>query len=616
MTRLSGAVAVHDDEHAMSVAARLAAAQGVRLDDFCRHLGLDLRSIADGRTEAIRDLAYLANVDLGALRNRSVIREDGFYTIGQERLLATNLMRYPNRYCPHCLAEDRATGTGSLKSRPYGRVWWLVSFLSTCDVHDVGLLTVDSPDSRRISSEFSVSEFDAGVDPNSAPIRGRTEFERYVDNRLCGKLETDDTFLESLPLHVAGTLCELVGAMDIHGHSFLSVGKTDGDWVALRQAGFHLLYQSRASLKDFFRDVAIERRSKGGPAAAKTVYSHIYRSLKYTLKHPDFDCVRAIFREVSIEELPLGPGEDVFGPIEFRRWHSLGTASKEFGIRASVLGNMLEAVGVISKYDVRLPANATMIPEPVMTEFARRVSSSLDKVQTRQLLGVSAHIFERLSELKLLAPYVHRRGLRGLTPLYDPRDVEALILRLRGSSSINPAPEGSADMLDVRAAAGCTLAEIVDLLIKGTLKQVYVDGTKTGIRSIHVDTEEVREILAMRPPNVIQVEYAFRTMGFLGIQDVTRLASEGHLKIVDVPHHSSGKPWTALTAWSIELFEERYVTLAELALRLVTDARRLRRDLEEERVAPLLNNPTPEKALYDVAEVARLKLGAELRLPS
>jgi hypothetical protein len=600
---------VHDDEHALSVAARLAAAQGVSLNDFCRHLGLDLRSIAGGRAEVIRELAYLANVDASSLRKNSLIHQDGFFTVGEERLLAINFSSHPYRYCPHCLAADRAHGTGSLKARPYGRVSWLISFVSTCDVHERGLLSAESLDRWRIDSEFSVFEFDADVDPNSAPARACTGFEHYMYSRLRGMLKTNEMFLDGLPLHVAGSLCELVGKATTHRRVFGSLPEQDGGMDAVRQAGFNLLNRSGSPFKDFLREIVIERRSKGGKAAVNTMYYQIYRCLKYTLKHPDFDCARSIVREASIEGLPLGPRDNVFGPIEVRRWHSLGTASKEFGIRMPALGRMLEAAGIISKYDVKAP-NAEMIPEPVMNAFARWLPTLLDKEQTRQLLGVSAPIFERLLELKLLAPFVHRLGMGDMTLRYDPQEVASLLSRMRGSESVSSAPDGSLDILEVRASAGCTLAEIVELLINKALKHVYIHDTKLGIRSIHVDPEEVRQIMASRAPNVVQ--FAVCSRGFLGLPNVMKLVKEGYLATVDVPWSISGRPITALAAWSIELFEDRYAPLAELALRLFTDARSLRRELEEEGVVPFLNNPNPDKTLYDVMEVARLKLGEGL----
>lgn len=611
MTRLSSAVVVHDDEHALSVAARLAAAQGVPLDDFCRHLGLDLRGIASGRTEAIRELAYLANVDAAWLNSHSLIRHDDFYTVGDERLLGMNLTRHPNRYCIHCLAEDRANGTGSVKARPYGRVSWQISFVCTCDVHEVGLLTVDSADLWRIDSEFSVTEFDSGVDPSSAPVRAFTEFERYVDSRLRGKSPTSETFLDGLPLHVAGTLCELVGKVVTHGRAFGPVGSTDDECVAVRQTGFNSLCRSGAPFDDFLREVTIERRSKAGPAAAKTAYNEIYRSLKTTFKHPDFDCVRQTFHRVSVEELPIGPGDDVFGPVEVRRWHSLLTASKEFGITAPTLGKMLEAAGILPKYDPNLRASATLVLEPVMRDFARRVSSLLSQTQARQLLGVSDLVFERMLELNLLAPWLRRRGTGDEMPLYNPEDVDSLIVRLRGSISITPPPTGSIDILEVRAAAGCTLDEIVGLLINKTLKHVYSDDNGSGIRSIRVDPTEVRHIIANRPPNVVDVSVC--TNGFLGHEVVARLVAEGHLAPVVVADDIGGKSKIALAAWSIEVFEDRYAPLIELAGRLFTNPRSLRRELEEEGVMPFMNHPNPERTLYDVAEVARLKLGEGLR---
>ncbi|PDS49724.1 hypothetical protein CO662_21870 [Rhizobium anhuiense] len=612
MTRLSRTVVVHHDEHAMSVVARLAAAQDQRLSDFCRHLGIDLRGVARGRDEALRELAYLANVNFSTLQRRSLIRHDDFYAIGEERLLPGNLTYHLVRYCPHCLAEDRAHGSGSLKSRPYGRLSWLVSFVSSCPIHEVSLL---APIARglelaRISSEFSFNEFDASTDPKMAPSAEVTEFERYVCSALAGGRKKEDSFLDELPLHVAGSLCELVGAVLSHGRVY---GKAGDNFAAMRQLGFGTLHRSGTPLKEFFRELAVERRSKNKVSTARTSHRHVYRLLKAGMKHPDFDSVREIFREASIEELPLGPGDNVFGPIEARRFHSLWTAYKEFGITPSYLGKMLEADGIISNYDPRLPACATIVPEHIMVSFIERKRHPFDGLKARDFLGVTAAVFERLLALELLAPLSHSAKRGTAEPLYDPQAAKSLLKRLRGNATSTPAPNAFVDILEVRAAAGCTLAEVLDLLTSHTLTRVHFDETRPGLLSILVDPREVRETVEKRSPNIVPVEFAHPNLGPIALRDIWRLVDAGHLTKVDVPHHINCKPWSVLTAWSVELFEERYASLDKLAARLLTDARLLRRELEAEGVAPFLNNPRPERALYEVAEVARLKLGEALR---
>ncbi|WP_165402030.1 TniQ family protein [Rhizobium leguminosarum] len=612
MTRLSRTVVVHEDEHAMSVVARLAASRDQRLDDFCRHLGIDLRGVAGGRDEALRELAYLANVDISALKRRSLIRHDGFLAMGDERMLPINFGYYPARYCPHCLAEDRAHGSGPLKSRPYGRLSWLVSFVSSCPIHEVGLLVakVKGLELHWIGSEFSLDELDASTDRKMAPRAEYTEFERYVCSRMAGGRKSEDSFLDELPLHVAGSLCELVGAVLTHGRVY---GKAGDNFAAMRQLGFGTLHRSGTPLKEFFRELAVERRSKNKVSTARTLHRHVYRLLKAGMKHPDFDGVREIFREASIEELPLGPGDNVFGPIEARRFHSLWTAYREFGISPSYLGKMLEEDGIISNYDPRLPACATIVPEHIMISFIERKRNPFDSLKAREYLGVTHAVFERLLALKLLAPLSHSSKRRAAEPLYDSQDTKSLLLRLRGDATSTPAPDAFVDILEVRAAAGCTLEEVLDLLTSRALSRVHFDESKRGLLSILVDPREVREIVEKRSPNIVPVEFAHPNLGPIAIRDIWRLVDAGHLTNMDVPHHINGKPWSVLTAWSVELFEERYASLDKLAARLLTDARLLRRELEAEGVAPFLNNPRPERALYEVAEVARLKLGEALR---
>jgi len=255
---------------------------------------------------------------------------------------------------------------------------------------------------------------------------------------------------------------------------------------------------------------------------------------------------------------------------------------------------MLEADGIIANYDPRLPACATIVPEQLMISFIERTRHPFDGLKACEFLGVTDVVFERLLSLKLLAPrpYSYKRG--EAEPVYDPLAVKSLLQGLRCDAVSTPAPDAFVDILAVRAAAGCTLAEVLALLTSSTLTQVHLDETRRGFsRSLSI-RGKFGEIVGKQSPNFVPVEFAHPTIGPIAICDIWRLVDAGHLTTVDVPHHINGKPRSVLTAWSVELFEERYASLDKLAARLLTDARLLRRELEAEGIDPFLNNPRPE----------------------
>ncbi|MDE1996176.1 MAG: TniQ family protein, partial [Rhizobiaceae bacterium] len=142
MTRLARTVRFHDDEHVASLLSRLAMMNGASTTEFCRHLGLNPRALAKGRSDVLNELAHLGGFDPAALKNRLPIFEKDVFQIGNERLLFSHVDRIRGGYCPHCVARDRELGVGAMETRAYGRLSWLVRFIATCPIHNALLCAV------------------------------------------------------------------------------------------------------------------------------------------------------------------------------------------------------------------------------------------------------------------------------------------------------------------------------------------------------------------------------------------------------------------------------------------------------------------------------------------
>lgn len=611
MTKLSRSVHFHDDEHALSLVARLAAAYGVRTEDFCRHQGLALRDITAGRRAALEELAYIAGIDPWCLKARATVRAGNYFTIGSERLLPENLIRTYHRYCPCCLAEDRRTGFGSVDARPFGRLPWLVTFITSCTSHDVALVSVGKNRAKRLAPGFSISLFDADAEASKPSPQTATEFEAYMTARLLGHRPSTADFLGMLPLHVVGTVCELVGAVTKFGTSFYCRGHSDAEWTAVRQAGYRLLSIEGKPFDEFLRELAIAARLRTGDLLPTNVYGTVYSWLKRRSKEPDYDCLRDAIRRVSVEELPLGHDNDVFGPLGARKWHSVKTASKEFSIGETTLSKLLRNAGVIPPFEAGVSPNMILIPVAEMSAFARSVSAGLDRLRARQRLKLLDSHFGTLETLGIFAPFVYLQKSRRDTALYDPDELDAAIAGLAGSpAAADFRAEDYADISRIRELAGCTFLEVADLLRSGMLPGTVLDASETGIDILRLNVAEVREVMAGRRPNAVRAA-DYDMYGRLSPSTVGKLVERGYLSVVEVDD-ANGLRRTDLAVWSIELFEERFHSLYDLAQRLCGDRRSLRRELEAAGIEPFINHSDAQKALYDVSEVARSAVGQGL----
>lgn len=611
MTRLSRSVHFHDDEHALSLVARLAATYGVRTEDFCRHQGLALRDITEGRRPALRELAYIADIDAPRLEARATVRTGGYFAIGPERLLPENLVRTYHRYCPCCLAEDRRQGLGSVEARPFGRLSWLVTFIASCPLHDVALISIGKSRAKRLAPGFSISLFDADVESSKPFPQTATEFEAYMTSRLLGDRAPARDFLGMLPLHVVGSVCELVGAATMFGTRFDHRGHSETEWVTVRQEGYHRLSVEGKPFEDFLRELAISTRRRTGELRPTNVYGTLYSWLRGRSKEPDYDCLRDAIRRVSVEELPLGHDDDVFGPLAERRWHSVKTASKQFSIATTALTKLLRNAGVIPPFEAGVSPNMILIPVAEMSVFARRIDAALDRLRACQRLKLLESHFDTLEDLGVFAPFVYRQKSKSETALYDPDELDAAIAGLASlPARADFRPEDYTDIFRIRELAGCTFLEVVDLLRSGMLPGTLLDASETGIDILRLNIAEVTEVMSGRPPNTVRAAH-YDMYGRLSPSTVRKLVERGYLSLVEVDD-ADGLRRADLAAWSIELFEERYHSLYDLAQRLCSERRSIRRELEAAGIEPVINHSDPQKALYDVSEVARSVVGRGL----
>lgn len=70
---------------------------------------------------------------------------------------------------------------------------------------------------------------------------------------------------------------------------------------------------------------------------AFTVFADLTYEFIDDLYKPEFSKAASIMREVASEMLPLGPEDDLFGPVSERQFHTAKTAAREYEIPVSLL---------------------------------------------------------------------------------------------------------------------------------------------------------------------------------------------------------------------------------------------------------------------------------------
>ncbi|KSV81775.1 hypothetical protein N183_14780 [Sinorhizobium sp. Sb3] len=253
------------------------------------------------------------------------------------------------RFCPSCIREDEAQGTGRHGLRAYGRLTWLPRFVQVCPVHQTTFVNFDPIDRYQgpdfalhlRSSRTSLTEYSQRCEPGKV-----TDFQRFVIARLNG--ETPGYWFDAVPLQALGHLATVVGML-MRRQTKVSPRKDEKVIRDCAPEGFALLASGKSALRDFLASVITRNYTPRRKLSSLIIYRELASEMVFHREVPGYREVIRMMQDVACEILPLGPNDPFFEPITRRNLHSIHTASKEFEIPYTVLWETLEVRGLVPK---------------------------------------------------------------------------------------------------------------------------------------------------------------------------------------------------------------------------------------------------------------------------
>ncbi|MDH6276624.1 hypothetical protein GUK36_29900 [Rhizobium leguminosarum] len=499
MNRLGTTVAFYSDETVVSFCSRLAVANGVAsVREFCWYIGIDFQKIRTGDAVEVGRLMALAGLSSHVAERRSVRRVDALSPAEGETISIRSFSSARLRYCPRCLQEDVANGTGPEATRPYGRVLWCVGFIRACRKHEVGLQTMDAKDidpagyhdvARMIEKVLRCSDFEKAL-----PRQLSYPFEWYVEDRLARR-NSRRLWIDELPLYVVARLCETIGAMEKFGKQFVSEGIVEPDWADAAQIGFEVLSEGRSAFEDHLRTWHDPFWSTKSHVGGRLLYGRLYDRLAHEIEDPAYDPIRKIMYDVTLEALPVGPGDHLFGPLQERRLHSVHSAACEYGLHPRTMLKLVENAGILldgggSTYERKLMKAAAV------KRMMKKVGAAIDWEDAMARLGVTRTMWKTLAD-RYVEP-LSETGRRGMHALYDPDDIDAFIAKATSRATLPI--ETSSELLPIEKIVkktNCKFVEVLDLLLEGRLTRVAVDHRGVGLGCLRFDAEEIAELLRL-----------------------------------------------------------------------------------------------------------------------
>ncbi|WP_349540478.1 TniQ family protein [Sagittula sp. NFXS13] len=591
-------------EPAFAFLSRLAAAGGVSAVDFGQDVELPFAEIAKGIPDALRQLERLSGNEEGRLAAWTPLACEGHRrSINGHRFPVRPLLTSEVRGCPVCLREDIAASSLEPHRAMTFQAHRLIHHVSLCVRHQTSLVPLwkDTAPSLRYDTAQRFREIADEIASGAmdGDARAPTEFEVWFDRRLAGEPH-NETWLDEHPLHAASVFCRLLGYALLRLHD-LKPRDVAPKWEHLTyDAGFAVAYKGEAEIIAHLQQLNALAEPRIGPKAAFPVlYDRLSREHR---DDPDFKPYRDVLARHLLDSWPMGPGDDLLGePVEFRRLHSVRTASEETGIDMRRLRKMLEAANLI---DPNMPDNWATFDAQAAQKLLAPMVSFVSAKQFSEMHGINRSQFDLLVEDGILTPALPNAKSKNV---WDPRDGRAFLDGLlSGAEIIQQAQHGwetiskAAQRLKIRPAA------IIHAIRRGRIQRVARNVQFHGYGSVHVYHEEVAQVLGADEPAALSLELFAKSVGLAQPVFLNRLVRDSHVPSTEMRNPRTKAMQRYITGKDAAVFHARFVTLRTLAKARGVAWQKLAAKLRDAGVLPFSPEGVDYGYLYLRSEVERI----------
>jgi predicted DNA-binding antitoxin AbrB/MazE fold protein len=483
--------------------------------------------------------------------------------------------------------EDEYLRGGRRGFRAFGRLHWHVNAIRTCRRHEIHL--VSSAELAKAPFQHDFAANIAAEAPNmpgyiaSAEAAGPDGLQNYVENRLKG-IGTRAEWLDAMPLYVAIRLCEMVGASLLHGKLFRSSQFGNREWSESSGAGYDLLEGGEQAFRRYLETQVDEFHRGANTKGERSIFGRLHLTLAHHTPDPAFDPIRDIVRDVAIDKLALGPGDDFFGPVTVRKYHTIHSASKAHGIPFERLNKLVLDAGL-------LPSDATsgsrkLIDAEAFDHLVKEMSTTLNQTEAVAKLGVTRKVFRMLVSGGVLKPLLDVK----------PRDGAKIVLRFQADQIVRLLEDlrsavtctdirGLTDLHTSAKNCGCTIVKAIELIRSGKLSRVGWNESGDGVAALRVDPIEMRPLLLRKHLGAVGLR-KFGKLTRLTKEEVRLLIEDGHINVFDRRSPTSTSPQQGIEKEDLEKFMSEFGSLKGLAGEHGILSWTMRKRLEDAGVAP------------------------------
>ena len=421
-------------------------------------------------------------------------------------------------------------------------------------VHDFSLLI--RPALERIGEAVS-----------GAAARKPSGLEIYLRNRLHGLARRATDWLDSLSFHAAARLCEVVGAVALHGPQVKLNAMTDHDWWEVGDIGYDALADGADGLRTVLDRLSSNYWSRAGCTGPKGLFGRLYMWLAHETDDPDYEPVREVITNHVMDTMPVGPGDEIFGkPVTERRLWSVYTASRQSDVIPQRLRKMLAAAEFIAGNTDDMTDHRVVFPAtPEVNKFLERTASMMSLKKAGDYLNIPRVQLYLLYRNGVITPFIGGSDDNAIDPAFTSGYLDEFLARLTADATERTDVDtGLADIPHTAKTARCSAVDIVQMLLERRLTRVRLAPDLTGFRSVLVDPDEIRQLMHRpREEGMImkEVELTMRWSGTV----VRALVENGWLPSRQALNPINNLPQTLVDRHDLDSFNADYASLHGLA---------------------------------------------------
>lgn len=555
-TKLSLSVDLIERETAQSLAARVAARNGVPVRDFCNDVGIKHHQLAINKPRSLEVLAALASVDRDALsRWTTNLQTKAKIVLGGHTFFRRSINYAEVRGCPSCLREQIKNDPQNPMTQMAVLGHWFLKPYTLCPKHSAPIVTLwkgrNSGHKYDFSERFGEIQDDLLSGRFDGPERDPTRFDVWLEHRLSSK--ATDRWIDTLLPGEAVDLCEWLGA-----ELLLESGKPAEQtelWQKL-QAGFAIVEQGKTAVTDVFNDLKSARvNKKSGPS---TSLGQIYAFAHQRGSSQSRPNLTAFLRDYIVKAWPYGPGDVLFGePVERRHLHSVHSASNEAGMDARRLRKLLSNAGLVPPAEDGPSDVNTFFEAKAGKNLLEEISNGASALDFQKQLGLSRSHFDRLRKDDLFVPTFDKASAK---PLWNVDEAKTYFDAVLGKAT-ELENEGE-DWIDIPFAAqrlkiGPRL--ILELICADQLEYVgKVKGAK-GYTDIRVKLEELKTLVTYEEASGLTV-MEFAKHAKIHPQKAACLVKNGVVSSIDGVNPKTKCPQRFVGQTDIKAFAARFIS--------------------------------------------------------